>query len=452
MNYTETLTFLYENLPMFQRTGQAAYKANLDNTLRLDEGLGHPHRRFRSIHVAGTNGKGSVSHMLASVFMESGYKTALYTSPHLLDFRERIRLNGIMIPPGEVTRFVNRHMELIREIAPSFFEITAMMAFDYFAREEPDIAVIETGMGGRLDSTNVIQPELAVITNISSDHARFLGPTTRHIAGEKAGIIKHEVPVVLGSMDPGLIPVFTHRASALHAPLYRADQARKLLLATLTPEEQMEVRFRVPSTGETEVWQTDLTGSYQQENLQTVLAALDVMRSQGWNLPPGLTGTGLAGVIPRTGLHGRWETLGYNPRMICDTGHNSGGIRTVVRQLDQLPAKTLHMVFGSLSDKEPEEILSLLPPHARYYFVRSSVPRSADPAVLKEKGAVYGLSGEAFEGVEEGIRAAQREAGPTDVIFIGGSTFVVADALSLLRGEQKGPISKEGPANTGRDQ
>ena len=435
MNYKETLTFLYENLPMFQRTGQAAYKANLDNTHRMDEALGHPHHRFRSVHVAGTNGKGSVSHMLASVFMESGYKTALYTSPHLLDFRERIRLNGEMIPPAEVTRFVNRHMDLILEIAPSFFEITAMMAFDYFAREEPDIAIIETGMGGRLDSTNIIQPELAVITNISHDHARFLGPTTRHIAGEKAGIIKSRVPVILGSMDPDLIPVFTERASALNAPLYRADQARELLFATQTPEELMNVRFRVPSTGETEAWQTDLMGSYQQENLQTALAALDVMRPKGWKLPPARVGAGLTGVIPRTGLHGRWETLGHNPRVICDTGHNSGGIRSVVRQLEQVPAKTLHMVFGSVSDKEPEEILALLPSHARYYFVRSSVPRSADPAVLKEKGVVYGLRGEKFERVEEGIRAARREAGPNDVIFIGGSTFVVADALSLLPGK-----------------
>ena len=430
MDYRETLTFLYENLPMFQRTGHAAYKANLDNTLRLDEALGHPHRAFRTIHVAGTNGKGSVSHLLAAMFMKAGYDTALYTSPHLLDFRERIRVNGEMIPREAVTAFVQRHRRLIDEVAPSFFEITALMAFDHFRDRAPHIAIIETGMGGRLDSTNIIHPELSVITNNSMDHARFLGDTPTLTATEKAGIIKEEVPVVLGKMDPGVVPVFTERAAALHAPLFRSDQLREILFATETMEGCMQVRFRNLHNDTTEQWSTDLRGIYQQENLQTALAAADVMRRQGWDLPVERLALATREVSQLTKLRGRWEILAHNPQVICDTGHNEEGMRALMQQLAQVPAKHLHMIFGMVDDKEAAPILKLLPTHASYYFVRASIPRSADPGQLREKAGRFGLQGTAYPDVSSAIRACYAKAGPRDVIFIGGSTFVVADALA----------------------
>jgi len=432
MTYPETLDFLFNSLPMYQRVGKAAYKANLDKTHRLDAATGHPHRSFSNIHIAGTNGKGSVSHMLASVLQQSGLKTGLYTSPHLLDFRERIRINGKPIPEEEVTRFVDRYQPVIKEITPSFFEMTVAMAFEYFAKQVVDVAVIETGLGGRLDSTNIISPQLSVITNISMDHTEFLGSDLSSIAREKGGIIKQGVALVLGRSDKAYEKVLRDMAREKEAPMTIADHIYTPLFSTYNHEGSMILRVRSEESGATESYTCDLAGLYQQENLITALTAIRQLRESGWRIPPFAVEKGLASVSERTGIMGRWQSIGNKPRSICDTAHNRDGIASVMEQLNQIPKKELHMVWGMVSDKDLDSILPLLPKRARYYFTRSSVPRSMDASLLCGAAEAIGLEGKTYPSVEKAYGAAQKSAGPDDLIFTGGSTFVVADLLSRV--------------------
>ena len=432
MNYSEAIEFLFGSLPMYQRVGRAAYKANLDNSTRLDAYFGHPHRQYPTIHVAGTNGKGSVSHMLASVLQEAGYKTGLYTSPHLLDFRERIRVDGNPVPREVVTGFVNSHSGIIREVSPSFFEMTVAMAFDHFAREKVEVAVIETGMGGRLDSTNIILPALSVITNISLDHMEFLGNDLVSIAREKGGIIKRGVPLVLGPMEREPRQLLLDMAAGMEAAAFQAETSFQPLFHTYDPNGNSLVRIRDTRSGETTTYQTDLAGKYQQENLVTLLAAAESLREHGWNIPGGSIHGGLGSVGVNTGIMGRWQTIGSNPRSICDMAHNRAGVSVVMEQLGQIPRKTLHVVWGMAGDKETDAMLSLLPREARYYFSRAAVPRSMDPAQLQAAAGRQGLRGNTYSSVKEAYQAAMERAKSEDMIFTGGSTFVVADLLQAL--------------------
>lgn len=428
MNYDEAINFLFTQLPMYQRSGAAAYKDNLENTLKMDSYFGHPHLKFRSIHVAGTNGKGSVSHLLASVLQEAGYRTGLYTSPHLVDFRERIRVNGEMIPQDRVVDFVVKHGQLIDEIGPSFFEMTVAMAFDYFAKEEVEVAVVEVGLGGRLDSTNIINPMLSVITNIGMDHVAILGDSLRKIASEKAGIIKEGVPVVIGKRQESCAVVFSEKAKELNAPVswagdkIRVEQIayanRYQLVDTFREEQLIFEKVKLP-----------LAGPYQSENLATVIASLEELRKGGLKIDDESILKGIEGVIGNTGLQGRWQVLSDKPLTICDTGHNEDGIRSVMSQLLLIPASRLHIVIGMVSDKDVDNVLRLFPSDATYYFTRASIPRSLAPELLRDAGAVYGLKGSVYADVKSAIAAARENAADNDLIFIGGSTFVVAEAI-----------------------
>jgi dihydrofolate synthase/folylpolyglutamate synthase len=432
MTYSETLDFLFNSLPMYQRQGKAAYKANLNNTHLLDAATGYPHRCYPSIHIAGTNGKGSVSHMLASVLQEAGLKTGLYTSPHLLDFRERIRSNGQPIPEDEVTGFVERYEDIIRDIHPSFFEMTVSMAFEYFAEQQVDVAVIETGMGGRLDSTNILSPVLTIITNISMDHSEFLGSDLPSIAREKGGIIKKGVPLVLGRTEASYESVLTEMAEKLQAPVTHAGRSFHPVFHTFKQDGSVILRICEAETGDLESYTCDLSGTYQQENLITALTSLRLLRQTGWSIPQEAMEKGFSRVTANTGILGRWQQVGSNPRSICDTAHNTDGIAAVMHQLEEVPRKTLHMVWGMVSDKDLDSILPLLPRKARYYFTPSSVPRSMDAVELQKAAALRGLEGSAYLSVEEAYRAARGSAGRDDLIFTGGSTFVVADLLISL--------------------
>jgi dihydrofolate synthase/folylpolyglutamate synthase len=436
MTYQEAIDFLFASLPMYQRIGKAAYRNTLDHTLRLDEWFGHPHRLYPTIHVAGTNGKGSVSHLTASVLQASGMRTGLYTSPHLTDFRERIKINGQLIPQEEVSSFVLKNRAVIEEIKPSFFEMSVAMAFDWFARQKVDVAVIETGMGGRLDSTNIILPVLTVITNISLDHTEFLGADIASIAREKGGIIKDGVPLVIGRSHPQSDKVLYSMARERNAPAVAADRLYEARFSTLNSDGTMQVRIGKPGgqsgkpggqSGRT--IPCELTGAYQQENIITALVALEQLQKQYPGISDACIMEGFSTVVRSTGILGRWQTVGTNPRSICDTAHNADGIGAVVRQIRQIPWKKLHMVWGMVNDKDPDRILPLLPPEAQYYFTRSTVPRSMDADSLAGRAREYGLKGRSFPGVEEAYRAARADAGPDDLIFTGGSTFVVADLL-----------------------
>jgi len=432
MTYREAIIFLYESLPMYQRTGKAAYKADLQNTLRLDEYFNEPHRKFRSVHIAGTNGKGSVSHMLASIFQEAGYLTGLYTSPHLLDFRERIRINGRMIPENEVVNFVEEHRKIIDEVSPSFFEMTVAMAFSYFADKKVEFAVIETGLGGRLDSTKSVNPEVSVITNISMDHTEFLGNNITAIAGEKAGIIKQGVPVVVGKKDRDTDNVFIQKASVNNAEICFAPERYSTDFSMYIMNEKRA--FHVTRRSDSETWtiETDLAGDYQSENILTTLSTIDTLRGKGVNIPEQAIFQGLKKVTTNTGLRGRWEVIGHNPRIVCDTGHNEEGIRCVVNQLSNTPWKTLHMVLGFVNDKDIGSILKILPKDAIYYFTGSSVPRSLDGESLRKRAMELDLKGSSFKSVEDAFITAKKSAASEDMIFVGGSTFVVADLLKLI--------------------
>ncbi|HMG90995.1 MAG TPA: folylpolyglutamate synthase/dihydrofolate synthase family protein [Chryseolinea sp.] len=427
--YEEALRYLYDNLPMFQRIGPAALKNDLSNTIALCDALGNPQRTFKSIHVAGTNGKGSSSHMIASILQSSGYKTGLYTSPHLKEFTERIRVNGEEISKSFVTDFVNRIRPMIEKIGPSFFEITVAMAFDYFASIEVDVAVIEVGLGGRLDSTNVVVPELSLITNISWDHKEILGDTLEKIASEKAGIIKKKVPVVVSERQPEVEHVFIKYASALHAPIYFASDNYhvaqgiidgRVVYNALRGNQSIFVGLEL-----------SLQGFYQTKNIAGVLQVIDLLRKLKWQISDEHVRRGLIQVISQTGLKGRWQLLGTNPLMVCDTAHNPDGIKEVVRQIRAQSFESLHMVIGVVKDKDMSIVLQLLPQEAYYYFCQSNIPRALDAGLLVEQAGAFGLTGEVVRDVNEAIRHAKRAASKNDMIFIGGSTFVVAEIDNL---------------------
>lgn len=431
MTYTETLDFLYNRLPMFHRIGPAAYKNSLENTLLIDEYFGHPHRNFKSVHVAGTNGKGSVSHMLAAVFQQAGYKTGLYTSPHLVDFRERIRINGAMIPEQEVTDWVEKHAvgQNLWNIEPSFFELTVALAFDYFSRQEADIAIIEVGLGGRLDSTNIITPEVSVITNIGYDHVQLLGNTLEKIAGEKAGIIKGGVPVVIGETNPGTENVFRNAAVKRNAPVFFADQEFKAGYSLLSLDGKQVLNILRDDSPAFPDLRIDLLGNYQQKNVPTVLKTIEIMQEKGWEISRENIYDGLKNAASSTGLMGRWQIIGNNPLIVCDTGHNEDGIKMIVNQIKKTAYQNLHIVFGMVADKDIEHVLQLLPREATYYFTRAALPRALDEKILAGRANSIGLKGRSYPSVTEAFTVAVMNAGKNDLVFVGGSNFVVAEIL-----------------------
>ncbi len=429
MDYAQTLQYLYNQLPMYQRVGQAAYKADLNNTLALDDYFGHPHSTFRTIHVAGTNGKGSVSHSLAAILQSAGYKTGLYTSPHLKDFRERIRVNGQMITENAVVDFVACHKTILEDLQPSFFEMTVAMAFDWFRTQKVDVAIVEVGMGGRLDSTNIITPDLSVITNIGLDHTAFLGSTLAAIAGEKAGIIKPGIPVVIGERHPQTAPVFTARAQELASELVFAEDRFEVTWAANTIGRQQIFNINSQEVLRYKDLEFALLGHYQRKNILTILAAVELLVRGGYSLFESALRAGLSDVSGLTGLMGRWQEIGHNPLMVVDTGHNEHGVREVVAQIQATPHQKLHIVWGMVNDKDPKSVLGLLPKEAIYYFTRASIPRSLDENVLLEHAQQAGLNGQSYGNVAEAMAAAKKNAGVNDLIFIGGSTFIVADAL-----------------------
>jgi dihydrofolate synthase / folylpolyglutamate synthase len=405
VDYERTLAYLYAQLPMFSRIGKAAYKADLDNTHALMRMLDHPEIGLTCVHVAGTNGKGSTSHMLASVLQEAGYRTGLYTSPHLKDFRERIRINGEMIPQQDVVAFVEHFRERFDPIAPSFFEWTVALAFHWFREEAVDIAVIETGLGGRLDSTNVVTPEVSVITNIGWDHADLLGDTLEAIAGEKAGIIKPGVPVIIGEANVRIAKIFTQKAEEEQAPITFVDQQAPL------------------------PYKLDLEGPHQEKNARAVLAVIRALREKGWRITSEQIAMGLANTCTNTGFAGRWQTISEQPLTIVDVGHNEDGLRVVRTMLGRTPHEHLHIVLGTVNDKDTTRMLAMLPPNATYYFCKADIPRGLDPSVLHEKATAHGLAGRSYPSVQDALKAAQETAGPKDLVLVTGSVFVVAEAL-----------------------
>lgn len=428
MTYEETLDYLYNQMPEYQRIGERAYKVGLDNSLVLDNIFGHPHRHYKTIHVAGTNGKGSTSHLLAAILQESGYRVGLYTSPHLTDFRERIRVNGEMIDKNFVVDFTKKYRVQFEPVMPSFFELTMEMAFLWFAHQKVDIAVIETGLGGRLDSTNIITPILSVITNIGFDHMKFLGATLPLIAAEKAGIIKQEVPVVIGEKGNQEVErVFRSRAASVDAPIHFAEEEICDLSAVRDGSRW------IFNTREYHSLVCELSGFAQVKNCRTVLTSVARLQEMRLAIPRDAVYRGFAQVITLTGLKGRWQQLQARPKIICDIAHNAHGLRNVVEQLQSEPHKQLHMVFGMANDKDTGSVLSLLPKASRYYFTRASVERALDEGMLQEEARAYGLTGERFGSVAQAVAAAMQNADEDDLIFIGGSSFVVADALPLFK-------------------
>ncbi|MDE5843362.1 MAG: bifunctional folylpolyglutamate synthase/dihydrofolate synthase [Muribaculaceae bacterium] len=437
MTYKESLDFLFSQLPMFSRIGAAAYKPGLDTSIALDNYFGNPHRCFTSIHVAGTNGKGSTSHNIASILQQEGYKVGLYTSPHLADFRERIRVNGKMIPEQSVIDFVERWRECGYEGHPSFFELTMMMAFDWFAAQEVDYAVIEVGMGGRLDSTNIITPIACVITNISFDHTQFLGSTLPQIAGEKAGIIKSGIPVVIGHANGDVREVFEKRSAEVGAPIVFAEDLQPLTEATATEDFTLECDSA--TVGE---FTSPLSGAYQKENINTVLSAVETLRNAGVEISDESVREGMKNVITNTGLAGRWMKVSDSPLTICDTGHNQAGLSITMPQLHAIllrhrqnsPDAQLRMVIGFVSDKDVAHIVDLLPKDAIYYVTQASVPRAMPAENLLPLLEGAGLNCRLIpEGVATAYKTALNDLStPHDIIFIGGSTFIVADFLASL--------------------
>ena len=409
MDYQNTLTYLYNSVPMFQQVGGSAYKEGLENTKTLDEHFGHPHRSFHSIHVAGTNGKGSCSHTLAAILQEAGYRVGLYTSPHLIDFRERIRINGQPISEEYVVRFVEDERSFFEPLHPSFFELTTAMAFRYFADEKVDVAVIEVGLGGRLDCTNIIRPDLCIITNISFDHTQYLGDTLAKIAGEKAGIIKSGIPVVVGETTPETKPVFLNKAQEVNAPVFFAEE---------------NDREDYPGV------ESELKGLYQKKNTRTLLTVLPLLKEAGYRIDEQTVRSGFARVCELTGLMGRWQKLQDSPTLICDTGHNVGGITYIVEQLKQQSYQRLHIIIGMVNDKDISGVLALLPQDATYYFTKASVKRALPEHELYKLASGAGLKGNCYPDVPSAVRAAQEKSLPEDFIFVGGSSFIVADLLA----------------------
>lgn len=426
MTYQETIDYLFTRLPMFSRVGAAALKPSLDNTIALCRFLHNPETKFKTIHVAGTNGKGSVSHMLAAVLQAAGYKTGLYTSPHLKDFRERIKINGHMVPEDVVVNFTERIQPVIDTLDPSFFEITVAMAFDYFAAEAVDIAVIETGLGGRLDSTNVIIPELSVITTIGWDHMNLLGNTLEQIAAEKGGIIKNRVPVVLGNITPAARTVLVNIAAEKQSGCIIANE---LYQATEWgwQEHHLWVQVAAQHYIDRHTYTLDLPGIYQKDNLLTVLAAVNQLQQSGWLIAQEHLLHGLANAKKTTGLHGRWELLHRHPDVVADVAHNEEGMQMLLQQLELTTYYHIHIVTGMVADKEIDKVLGLMPKHARYYFTQANIPRALAAASVKEKAAVYDLHGECYTNVNAAINAAKEQAHPNDLILVCGSVFLVGE-------------------------
>lgn len=427
--FAQVIAYLYERLPMFTREGAKAIRPDLERTLLFCEALGNPHKRFQSIHVAGTNGKGSSSHMLASVLASSGYRTGLYTSPHLIDFRERIRIDGQMITQDYVVSFVTTHKALIEQLKPSFFEVTVCMAFDYFANQNVDIAVIEVGLGGRLDSTNIIIPEVSLITNIGLDHMDLLGTTLSQIAWEKAGIMKKDRPVVISERQPGVEKVFEQAAAEKGSPIHFAEDVFQINRYERGPYG-LQVEVKEMKSQKLAEWDLDLNGLYQQKNLLGVLTVLRLLREKGYALDDRQTHRGLLQVVEHTGLIGRWQTVESDPWTICDTGHNQDGIRSVLQNMESLTFANLHVVLGAMKDKDLKPMLALLPQHARYYFAAPNMPRAISGESLQTLAAFYGLKGSAFPSINDAWQSARNAYRPGDLIFIGGSTFVVAEVLA----------------------
>lgn len=428
MNYQETLDYLFSSLPMFQRVGASAFKKDLSNTIALCTHLGHPEKKFKSIHVAGTNGKGSTSHSLASIFQSAGYKTGLYTSPHLKSFTERIRINGIEIPEQDVVQFVDENKPFLEELKPSFFEMTVSMAFWFFAKQEVDIAIIEVGMGGNFDSTNIITPEVSVITNIGFDHVQFLGDTLPLIAGEKAGIIKEGVPVVISQTQEETKPVFLQKAEKTSSLIAFADDRWKV--QRMSSQEGLAT-YKVDYLEEEFEIQLDLLGNYQRFNLPGILETVHQMKEKGWEISQSNLLDGLKKVVSQTGLKGRWQVLGENPTVICDTGHNESGIQEILSQLETYAFKKLWMVLGMVQDKDISKILQLLPKDASYVFCQANLPRARKAEELLEKAKLNGLQGVFVPDVNDAINYARKKAASDDLIFVGGSTFVVAEIEEL---------------------
>ncbi len=428
--YTEVIDYLYSRLPMFTRDGASAYKKDLDRTIALCKALDNPHQKFKTIHVAGTNGKGSSSHMLAAVLAQAGYKTGLYTSPHLVDFRERIRINGQQIPEQFVIDYVNSQKDLIEHIQPSFFEATVAMAFDYFAKEEVDIAIIEVGLGGRLDSTNIITPEVCLITNIGMDHMNLLGDSLEEIAEEKAGIIKANIPVIISETNEITADVFIDKAVQEQAPITFADQYITVKRIHKNPLLQT---LEIEKEGEVFCYDLDLTGSYQTKNIVGVLAVVDQLRAYGFALSEEQLREALAHVQMLTGLQGRWQTLSSDPLIICDTGHNEDGIKEVIKNINEIPYKNLHIVIGAMKDKDLDHMLPYLPKDAIYYFSNPDMTRAMDAAELAEKASFVGLTGKVSGTVLQAFADAKSAYKQGDLIFIGGSNFVVAEILQNFK-------------------
>jgi dihydrofolate synthase / folylpolyglutamate synthase len=428
MNYDETIKYMFEALPMYQRIGSAAYKADLENAYELDKLSGYPHKAFKTIHIAGTNGKGSVSHMLASVLQQAGYKTGLYTSPHLLDFRERIKINGEPISKDFITKYIQRNKCFFEIIKPSFFEMSVFMALCYFNTQKIDVAIIETGLGGRLDTTNIISPLVSVITNIGFDHTQFLGTSIKQIAKEKAGIIKPGIPAVIGEFQEVTSRVFIARSNLMESPLYFADQEYIYEYTTRNIGHTNIHRFS--TNGISFEVETDLLGMYQQKNIKTCLQALEIIKDR-FPMRDEDVQEGFKNVKKNTGLMGRWQEISYNPLTLCDIAHNKDGIREIVSQLENMPFKKLHMLLGFVSDKDIEGILEILPKNAEYYFSRSSIPRSADPNDVADKALLTGIHGKTYQSVAQAYHEILLCTEPEDIIYIGGSTFIVADFLAL---------------------
>ena len=464
MTYQETLDYLFNSLPMYHRIGKAAYKADITNTVQLMQHLGNPEHKFRSIHVAGTNGKGSVSHTLASVLMQAGYKVGLYTSPHLVDFRERIRINGQKIPEQQVTDFVAQHKDFMQGMDLSFFEMTVGLAFDYFAAEQVDVAVIEVGMGGRLDSTNVITPDLCVITNIGFDHTQFLGDTLPKIAAEKAGIIKPGVPVVIGESHPETRPVFQQKAEAVGAPICFADDKYRIVEVPHEPTlDDTDLKFTVqilPNNNSRLIVNSELTndgcrpnsqfsilnsqlkcplsGSYQLRNLATLFQALELLPQVGYNITLENIEQGIARVVSDTGLHGRWEKMDVQPLTVCETAHNADGVGAMLEKLSQIPYRHLHLIYGCVNDKDYRHILRMLPQErTTYYYTQPSVPRALPVAQLADAAQELGMAGSSFPTVGEAIEHVRSIADKTrDLVLVTGSIFLVADAVGYYASQR----------------
>ena len=429
-SYQQTLDYLYERLPMFSRVGKAALKPDLTNTLRLCEALGNPQLKFKSVHIAGTNGKGSTSHALAAVMQAAGYKTGLYTSPHLVDFRERIRINGIIVSKEWVVSFVTQNKTLIEQVNPSFFEITVAMAFAYFAEQQIDIAIIETGLGGRLDSTNVITPLLSIITNISYDHKDLLGNTLAAIAGEKAGIIKHGVPVIIGEQDDETGGVFFEHSVHKQSTIYYAESLWDMVRVNHDAKYQY---YKAVNKAKHEIHdiQTDLLGNYQQHNIKTVLTAIEYLSGQDFKVSIPLAIRALQNVKRATGLRGRWEWMQENPTVICDVAHNPAGLKEVIGQFNNLGALAKHIVVGFVKDKDVQEALSLLPKDAVYYFCNAQIERALPATDLKAEAEKAGLNGTAYLTVAAAVTAALEAMNDKDTLLITGSFFIVGEAILI---------------------